>query len=1159
VRGLSPIVLASLLATSVAQGHDVETHLTPDGVAYLNDNIARAIPSRTEIDDVEVELYECEGDDNAKLTQRNTVIDLDIDTFSLTQPEAGVLRIELLFSALAQGELLIEKPFLCAGELQCTERAAFNDVHAIIELAASGGDDVKISVRDLQLELDEESIDLEISGCALGTLATEILSIGEQLALEKLDDALRKYTDEKLGPMLTGAITKLGDNELELGSFVLNTSIDELDLRSGIRLVADVDIDGADAPACFAAPGEPKAHSGSRPDALAGVPSHFSAAINLGLIDDLLYQLWTSAARCEVGSVDGSYIGDYLTEFPQGTTWRSATTLALPLAVSATDAAGGDITMQIPALDIVLTAQLPNGDEKTARARLKAEVSAAANVDASSSAIQLRVRDVRVTDIVLEDELDLAEQGFDAARIAQLVNDRYLPEKLDSLFGKTVSLPLGYGSGGFYTVLKDLSTTSAYIAIKADLFVAPDSDTEAPDTEITSAPETIVRPEDAIITVSGTDSAIPTPLLSYQIHANGIALPDNSTGWFQIGERGTTNTFSIEVAAVDLAGNVDASPAQTEITVDGIRPQLQILGAPSASNQSIEFYAADDITEISNLAVRVEIVDLNDSSDDRTRVIEVDSGATKVELDGLGDGDHRVTLIVTDEAGNEQVSSHVVQGSSGGCSAGGETGGSLTLMLLGLLLFRIARTRRSRALPFVLACAACSGEPVDPVPDLAELPSCASHLAHEMVDRMLPNMHNSTVPLDLIVGTSTVVDPKVYITGPEIFGKWAALVESAEAEVSMQFYKWEPYTDPTDTILGGLRALQDRRKAEGATTAIDVNIVIDTSAIGAAAPITQDHMPIVMEQFAGFDLDPQYLDVTFAVKERSLTDQFGNLHVKTMVVDGHVGIITGANPEAQHNFEEPWHDIANVFYGDAVDAMLADIDYTWRDARAWQCPPSNDDIERCLTPTHPIVHARLDKPLPTFAEEACAALSLTRQPSSFSNNDIDNPQDQAFLAAFDAAEEVIKIETPNINDDHAKEAILAAAARGVEVRLITSKGFNEVSEGFIGGPNGDNVTELYTRLRLMGFEDACERLQVRWYSHEVGVPILGNAPYASHVKYSTYDSQVVIVGTTNMDTASWNLSHELNIAIDDAGVTNQLDSQLFDADWIRAVTVEDCL
>lgn len=122
------------------------------------------------------------------------------------------------------------------------------------------------------------------------------------------------------------------------------------------------------------------------------------------------------------------------------------------------------------------------------------------------------------------------------------------------------------------------------------------------------------------------------------------------------------------------------------------------------------------------------------------------------------------------------------------------------------------------------------------------------------------------------------------------------------------------------------------------------------------------------------------------------------------------------------------------------------------------------------------------------------------------NNRTDNTQDKAFLAAFEAAKRRIRIETPNINDDHAKKAILAAVERGVVVELVTSKKFNEGGESVPGqgGGNEKNVAELYAKLAERG---ACERLVVRWYSFDGREPVVGNGPRASHTKYATIDGR----------------------------------------------------
>ena len=117
----------------------------------------------------------------------------------------------------------------------------------------------------------------------------------------------------------------------------------------------------------------------------------------------------------------------------------------------------------------------------------------------------------------------------------------------------------------------------------------------------------------------------------------------------------------------------------------------------------------------------------------------------------------------------------------------------------------------------------------------------------------------------------------------------------------------------------------------------------------------------------------------------------------------------------------------------------------------------------------------------------------------------------------------------------------------------------DATAGHDAGPSGPRprVDGLFDEWE--GVEPSpCEGLQVRWYSHDGVAPVDGNGPWASHVKYASVDGQVVIFGTTNMDTASWNFSHELDWAIDDASVTTATDAQLFEPDWARAIPADGC-
>ena len=128
------------------------------------------------------------------------------------------------------------------------------------------------------------------------------------------------------------------------------------------------------------------------------------------------------------------------------------------------------------------------------------------------------------------------------------------------------------------------------------------------------------------------------------------------------------------------------------------------------------------------------------------------------------------------------------------------------------------------------------------------------------------------------------------------------------------------------------------------------------------------------------------------------------------------------------------------------------------------------------------------------------------------------------------------------------------------VDVVLSKGFNDISENLPGqgGDNDMNVRMLYDALAAKGVTNACDKLRVRWYSRDGVTPVRDNGNYASHAKFTSIDDEVVIVGTANMDTQSWNNSREVNVVVDDPALAVAWDAQLFGADFARGVRTVQC-
>ena len=464
-----------------------------------------------------------------------------------------------------------------------------------------------------------------------------------------------------------------------------------------------------------------------------------------------------------------------------------------------------------------------------------------------------------------------------------------------------------------------------------------------------------------------------------------------------------------------------------------------------------------------------------------------------------------------------------------------------------------------------LAClllAACAADPGDTVefPDdnedtgpAVEAP-CASDLGKAIFAATQDVIARGSVPDNLYSTKRNAADLMALTDGPQIFPAFRQMIGSAEHEVVLQTYVWEPGSDPVNDIMGGIADLA-RRRAMTAPQGppVTVRFLFDVLSLGSA----WQALPRAQAAFDALAIDPKLVKLELAGFYHFA---FGNLHVKTLVVDGRSAIVTGANPQAHHNYDSPWRDAGFRFTGEVAMALLADFDNAWKQGKLWTCGAREDiDPAMCQAAPTPIAYTVLPADLPETTCQPMMLVTRAADANPFSNR-IDNTQDQAFLAAFANAKTHIRMQTPNLNDDAAKAALIEAVKRGVLVDIVLSKGFNdstEVAPGQ-GGTNFDNVAMLYDALAAAGVADSCRKLRIRWYSRDGLRAVEGNGDYASHEKYASVDDQVVIVGTANMDTQSWNNSRETNVLVDDATVTRAWDSQIFDRDFDNAVLVDQC-
>jgi phosphatidylserine/phosphatidylglycerophosphate/cardiolipin synthase-like enzyme len=432
----------------------------------------------------------------------------------------------------------------------------------------------------------------------------------------------------------------------------------------------------------------------------------------------------------------------------------------------------------------------------------------------------------------------------------------------------------------------------------------------------------------------------------------------------------------------------------------------------------------------------------------------------------------------------------------------------------------------------------------------AQLPECASPLMRSIFERAVKDVKKGTVPASLFASSNNSANLTPLVTGPQIFPAMARLIEGAQHEVDMQFYVFKTDCDPAKEIFASLKKLEERRRADGATTPVKVRLLFSAlSLIGVKTKVAADTMKAV----DALSLDPAFVTFELAMYTHG---GLGNLHSKTLMVDGREAIVTGANVQKQHDYVSPWHDTAYHLSGDVARSLLAEFDHAWKKGAEWTCGTNEHDFDSCTRHTKTPDHADLPGP---GISNACVPMLVTGRPGDgfpFANG-IDNTQDQAFLATVANAKSVLRIHTPNLNDDALKKALVAAilATPELTIDIVMSKGFNDSAENLptLGGTNEETARDLYKRLSNEGVANACERLRIRWYSHDGVSAVDGNVETASHTKYMSADGQVAIVGSANMDNIAWNHSREVNVVVDSREITQAWDKAMFEPSFTRAI------
>jgi cardiolipin synthase len=356
-----------------------------------------------------------------------------------------------------------------------------------------------------------------------------------------------------------------------------------------------------------------------------------------------------------------------------------------------------------------------------------------------------------------------------------------------------------------------------------------------------------------------------------------------------------------------------------------------------------------------------------------------------------------------------------------------------------------------------------------------------------------PRVGQREMALSFAETAAANVEPLLH--GRRYFPRMLDDIRGAQSSISLLIYGWKP-----GDVGARFRDALLAKMAEG----VEVRVAVDGigSEIRLAAKdfyreLVEAGLPIVSNEGLWADVEGPLGGV------RSVDRRFDDLlhfdHRKMMVVDGLIAYVGGSGIEDHFN-DERFYDVMARMEGPVVAQLQAVFLATWR-------------FQGGELPTGPGALAHLFPAIPEPAGDGAAARVLMNDPGYGWY-----PISDAIEAAIEGARERIDIVNPYIADRGIIDRLVAAAERGIAVRIVCP-----------GKPTPPQAAAA--------FRHHYPRLLA------AGATILAH-PEMAHAKVMRVD-ETVMIGGCNLDALSLYKNWELNVAFRDAAVADATEREIF--------------
>ncbi len=677
----------------------VQARLSQTAIDVLRDPLAQSLPETYDMPVMSATLVEGGiGFDPTTITMRNGVANVVLKSLDITLAQ-GELVIDLTADITGTADVDLVITALPNATCVASVDADAATVHARIA-PRSNACVLEFPFNELTPIVDPEAVDLQVGGCSLyGDVATLAYDYMRETIVEYALEQIVTYVEEAVPAWLqTFSSQMFQDGFVAAGMRwrVMPEDVGVSPAALGLTFAGGVSAEvgrhaclppGAKMPAVPASEGI---------DPPLDPAAMVSVAASRPFVARATQAAWLAGWLCFDSREYGVDVSAFTAEIIPGIDLSFAVAALSPPTVAFEPGPAGIVDISVDVLAASIYAGEGDDTALIASTTAAAMVQATVSLDPGTQAVMLEPRGMEMSEAVIDlagsNELLITEE-----RLQGFIENVVLPSFVGSVNAIPVTTGMLVGAPAAMA-LDELYLTPNHLI--ADLELWPvDADDDQPPFTIIHNPPALLPAEGGQLDAASLDDVTPARFLRHLVTIDGVAEEAPRAGSVILLEDLVGGVHEIEVAAVDLTGNVDPSPVSLFVTIDDVPPMLHLsqqpLGVTEDGEVLVDILPVDDRTPSGSIALRyvASVISRRDLPDRVLREGPLAAGEPLVLTD-LPDGEVvRIEIFGRDLAGNEgsaQTAVAVVLAPAFGCAA---APGLWPLALLALARLLVRRRR----------------------------------------------------------------------------------------------------------------------------------------------------------------------------------------------------------------------------------------------------------------------------------------------------------------------------------------------------------------------------------------------------------------------------------------------------------------------------------